>query len=110
MRGRVIPAADRKHHDDEQVETCTEVLHMQKLIALLTHFDDHIAAPACWDYFGSFGDDIFSDDDDDPVATTVDQSRATAARARLVTERRTLNRSQHRQARVVRRGPRHESR
>jgi hypothetical protein len=69
---------------------------MQKLIELLTHLDDRVATPACWNYFGSFGDDIFGDDEDDPVANAVDQRRAAAARMRLVTDRRTLNRSQHR--------------
>jgi len=69
---------------------------MQKLIALLTHHDDRVGAPSGWHYFGSFGDDIFSDDADDPSATTVDQRRTSAARARLVTERRTLDRSQRR--------------
>jgi hypothetical protein len=71
---------------------------MRKLIALLTHSagtDARIAAPGCWEYFGSFGDDIFSDDAD-PVETTIDQRRTTAARARLLTERRTLDRSERR--------------
>jgi hypothetical protein len=73
--------------------------HMRKVIALLTHsvvLDDDVAAPALLEYLGSFGDDIFSDDADDPFQTAIDQRRATTARARLVTERRTLNRSQHR--------------
>jgi len=71
---------------------------MQKLIALLTHIDDRVTVLEGWDYFGSFGDDIFGDDTDDSFGTTVDQRRTTAARARLVTERRTLNHSQHRPA------------
>ena len=82
-------------HDDKQDETCARAIQMQKLIALLTHFDNRVPAAAWRDYFGSFGDDIFGDDSDDPVTTAADQRRTTAARARLVTERRTLNRSQH---------------
>ena len=69
---------------------------MHRLIALLTPFGGRAAAPTCWDYFGSFGDDIFDDDAVDPSETTVDRHSTTAARARLLTERRTLNRSQHR--------------
>lgn len=73
--------------------------HMRKVITLLRHSigsDDRVAARASWEYFGSFGDDIFGEDADDPFPTATDQRRTAAARARLLTERRTLNRSRHR--------------
>ena len=41
---------------------------MKMLIALFTRCaeaDDRDTAPGWWAYFGSFGDDIFSADDDD---------------------------------------------
>ncbi len=40
---------------------------MRKVIALLTHAvgSGDRAARDGWEYFGSFGDDIFSDDTDD---------------------------------------------
>ena len=57
---------------------------MRKVIALLTHAvgSGDRAARDGWEYFGSFGDDIFSDADD-PFEPTVDQRRPTAARVRL---------------------------
>jgi hypothetical protein len=69
---------------------------MRKMIALLAHTvgsDGDVTAAACWEYFGSFGDDIFSDEADDRLETAGDRRRSTAERTRLLTERRTLNRS-----------------
>jgi hypothetical protein len=78
---------------------------MRKVIALLTQAVESgdRAARDGWEYFGSFGDDIFSDDADDILERTVDERRTTAARARLLTERRILNRSRPGAARRERR-------
>ncbi len=48
---------------------------MRKVIALLTHAvgSGDRAARDSWEYFGSFGDDIFSDADD-PFERTVDRT------------------------------------
>ena len=78
---------------------------MRKVIELLTHAvgSGDRAISDGWEYFGSFGDDIFSDDADVTLERTVDEGRPRAARARLLTERRTLSRSRSEAARRGRR-------